>query len=47
MNSEAGKLHLRRHPLQRLESPSKGFSGALHVSGFFGYADAIGADVNP
>ncbi|KAH9860483.1 hypothetical protein J1614_011814 [Plenodomus biglobosus] len=22
----------RRHPLQRLESPSKGFSGALHVS---------------
>lgn len=22
----------RRHPLQRLDSPSKGFSGALHVS---------------
>jgi hypothetical protein len=22
----------RRHPLQRFDSPSKGFSGALHVS---------------
>lgn len=27
----------RRHPLQRLESPSKGFSGALHVAGLIGF----------
>jgi len=27
----------RRHPLQRFESPSKGFSGALHVAGLISF----------
>lgn len=27
----------RRHPLQRLDSPSKGFSGALHVAGLINF----------
>lgn len=27
----------RRHPLQRLESPSKGFSGALHAAGLISF----------
>ncbi|KAJ4380245.1 hypothetical protein N0V86_004554 [Didymella sp. IMI 355093] len=31
--AEAG----RRHPLQRLEAPSKGFSGALHVIGLISF----------
>jgi hypothetical protein len=29
---EVERMMSRRHPLQRFDSPSKGFSGALHVS---------------
>lgn len=32
MSSKSAPLANPRHPLQRYESPSKGFSGALHVS---------------
>ncbi|CAO2648997.1 Nn.00g099460.m01.CDS01 [Neocucurbitaria sp. VM-36] len=34
--SEVAKLN-RRHPLQRFDSPSKGFSGALHVAGLISF----------
>jgi len=29
--TELKAAYIRRHPLQRVESPSKGFSGVVHV----------------
>jgi hypothetical protein len=46
MSSKSAPLANPRHPLQRYESPSKGFSGALHVrcltQGFIGIISNTG-----
>ncbi|KAH7402033.1 FAR-17a/AIG1-like protein-domain-containing protein [Phaeosphaeria sp. MPI-PUGE-AT-0046c] len=47
MSSEAVPKASPRHPLQRFESPSKGFSGALHAVGLISFYHAFNLVDNP